>query len=50
MDWQAHSFLCISPDAILTRQVQAIAGFSWGFTIAGEDIVITEPATLDLQA
>jgi hypothetical protein len=50
MDWEAHSFLCISPDAVLTRQVQAIAGFSWGFTIIGNDIGITQPATLDPQA
>ncbi len=41
MDWEAHSFLCISPDAVLTRQVQAIAGFSWGFTITGDAIVFT---------
>jgi hypothetical protein len=33
MTWQAHSFLCIAPDAVLTRRVQAIAGFSWGFAI-----------------
>ena len=30
MVWEAHSFLCVSPDAVLTRHVQAIAGFSWG--------------------
>ena len=29
MDWLAHSFLCVSPDAVLTRHVQAIAGFTW---------------------
>ena len=50
MDWEAHSFLCISPDAVLTRQVQAIAGFSWGFTITGEDIGITQPASVDSRA
>jgi hypothetical protein len=50
MDWEAHSFLCISPDAVLTRRVQAIAGFSWGFTITGEDIWLTQPATLEPNA
>jgi hypothetical protein len=50
MDWEAHSFLCISPDAVLTRQVQAIAGFSWGFRITGEDICFTPPATLEPHA
>jgi hypothetical protein len=47
MNWEAHSFLCISPDAVLTRHVQAIAGFRWGFTITGADIGITPPATLE---
>jgi hypothetical protein len=40
MDWKAHSFLCFSPDAVMTRRVVAIAGFSWGFTIAGGKIAI----------
>ena len=47
MDWEAHSFLCISPDAVLTCRVQAIAGFSWGFTITGAAIGITPPAPLE---
>jgi len=34
MDWEAHSFLCLSPDAVLTPRVQAVAGFSWGFTMS----------------
>jgi len=50
MDWEAHSFLCISPDAVLTRQVRAITGFSWGFTITGDQIDLTQPAMLDPQA
>ncbi|HMH89778.1 MAG TPA: hypothetical protein VK586_01705 [Streptosporangiaceae bacterium] len=35
MDWEARTFLCIPPDAVLPRQLRAIAGFSWGFTITG---------------
>jgi len=50
MDWQAHSFLCVSPDAVITRQVQAIAGFSWGFTIKHQDITFAEPAPIGPQA
>src|SRR5260370_7271413 len=50
MDWEAHSFLCISPDAVLTRQARAIPGFSWGFTITGDQIDRTQPAMLDPQA
>jgi hypothetical protein len=50
MAWRAHSFLCVSPDAILTRHVQAIAGFSWGFTIHHKDITFACPAGLGPQA
>ena len=46
MDWEAHSFLCVSPDAVITPQVQAIAGFSWGFKFRGPDTVFTPPAAL----
>ena len=50
MVWEAHSFLCVSPDAVLTRHVQAIAGFSWGFTINHQDITFARPAALGPQA
>jgi hypothetical protein len=46
MDWEAHSFLCVSPDAVITRRVQAIAGFRWGFTVASADITISPSAAL----
>ena len=46
MDWLAHAFLCVSPDAVLTPRVQAIAGFRWGFTVTGADIWIAAPAAL----
>ena len=38
MIWEAQCFLCISPDAVLTRQVQAVTGFSWGFAVEGSTI------------
>ncbi|MGA2529755.1 MAG: hypothetical protein ABSG36_11400 [Acidimicrobiales bacterium] len=47
MVWQAHSFLCVSPDAVLTRRVQAVAGFSWGFDVADGNITISGPAALE---
>jgi hypothetical protein len=50
MTWEAHSFLCVSPDAVLTRHVQAIAGFSWGFTISQHDITPAPPAMLGPEA
>lgn len=46
MAWEAHSFLCVSPDAVLTRHVQAIAGFSWGFTISQQAIIFARPGVL----
>jgi len=46
MDWLAHAFLCVSPDAVLTPRVQAIAGFRWGFTVTGADITLAAPAAL----
>jgi hypothetical protein len=46
MTWEAHSFLCISPDAVLTRHVQAIVGFTWGFSINHQDITLDRPAAL----
>lgn len=50
MTWEAHSFLCVSPDAVITRRVQAIAGFSWGFAITRAGITLTMPAALGPQA
>jgi hypothetical protein len=50
MAWEAHSFLCVSPDAVITRHVQAIAGFSWGFTITHGDITFGSPAALRTEA
>jgi len=50
MTWEAHSFLCVSPDAVITRHVQAITGFSWGFTISQHDISLAQPAMLGPEA
>jgi hypothetical protein len=46
MTWECHSYLCISPDAVVSRRVQAVMGFSWGFTIAGGDITVSRAAPL----
>jgi hypothetical protein len=50
MSWEAHSFLCVSPDAVMTRHVQAITGFRWGFNITGGDISFAPPAVLPAEA
>jgi hypothetical protein len=46
MAWECHSYLCVSPDAVVSRRVQAVTGYSWGFTIAGGDITVTRAAPL----
>ena len=50
MVWEAHCFLCVSPDAVLTRRVQAVCGFSWGFTVEAEQIRFAEPEVLAAEA
>jgi hypothetical protein len=35
---------------VLTRHVQAIAGFSWGFTISQQHITLAQPAPLAPEA
>ncbi len=50
LDWEAHSFLCVSPDAVLTPRVRAIAGFGWGFTITTGCINLAPPVALGPEA
>lgn len=35
--WTADAFLVISPDAVMTRAVQPVCGFSWGYSTEGEE-------------
>src|SRR6266545_2154851 len=45
MSWTAHSFLTrIAHDT--GREVRALLGFSWGFTISSGQVAITPPAQL----
>ena len=50
LEWEAHCFLCASPDAALTRHAQAVCGFSWGFTIESTEIRIAEAEPLPSSA
>jgi hypothetical protein len=50
MDWEAHAFLCVAPDAVVTPVVQAVAGFRWGFTVTGPDISFLPPTVLGSPA
>jgi hypothetical protein len=45
LDWLAHSFLCHIAD-YETREVRALAGFSWGFIVANGDATVIGPHTL----
>jgi hypothetical protein len=33
VDWDAHAFLAVSPDCVMTRRVQLLCGFSWGYRV-----------------
>jgi hypothetical protein len=46
LDWLARTFLCHIAD-YGTAEVQALAGFSWGFTIAGGVAAVIGPTTLE---
>jgi hypothetical protein len=47
MDWIAHSFLAFIATAGEMRDVRAILGFSWGFSIDGGDIALKLPVQLE---
>jgi hypothetical protein len=50
LDWLAHSFLCYIKDADQDiRIVQAVTGFSWGFTIAAGATTVTPPRPLSSE-
>ena len=50
LDWQAHTFLCFSPDAVMTKTVYAATGFSWGFRLKRGLITFRDPQTLPATA
>lgn len=45
LDWLAHAFLAHTP--LGTNAVEAVLGFSWGFTFKEESVQIIGPARLD---
>ena len=50
LDWEAHSFLCASPDGVMSRLVEPLVGFAWGFRVASNEITISDPRPLPLAA
>jgi len=45
--WVAEAFLVISPDAVMTRVVQPVCGFSWGYSTEGERTAALPLAQID---
>ncbi|HEX7197751.1 MAG TPA: hypothetical protein VF364_13075 [Candidatus Limnocylindria bacterium] len=43
LDWYAESFLCVAPTAPMARDVEPVAGFSWGFLLANGELSIRTP-------
>lgn len=52
MSWQARSFLCASPDLVMSRTALPICAFSWGFAITedGNEPLLVAPQQLSLDA
>jgi hypothetical protein len=48
--WTADAFLVISPDTVMTRVVQPICGFSWGYSTEGEQTTALPLTGLDPAA
>jgi hypothetical protein len=48
--WRADSFLCVTPNAMLNRDVQALLGFRWGFDSLDDRIVVHPPERLTAAA
>jgi len=47
VSWECHSFVCFIPDAVLSRHVRAIGGFSWGFDTHAETVSPRDLEVLD---
>jgi hypothetical protein len=50
MTWRARSYLCASPDGVMTRQAHAIAAFAWGFDVLEDlSIAVVGPEPLGIE-
>ena len=52
MTWLARSFLCASPDLVMSRTALPVCAFTWGFTITedGDQPLLAAPQQLPLEA
>ena len=46
LTWRAHTFLCLSPDAVMSKRVEPVVGFAWGFDVADGSITLDGPRLL----
>jgi hypothetical protein len=44
--WRARTFLCYSPDAVMTKQARPLAGFTWGFDVRAGQVHAHRPTAL----
>lgn len=50
MRWRARSYLCVVPDAVISREVAPVCGFAWGFDADPDSITIVEATTLNCES
>ena len=50
LDWEARSFLCATPDGVMSQQVEPLAAFAWGFRDFDAQIAMSDPQMLPLAA
>jgi hypothetical protein len=48
--WRARSFLCFSPDAVMSRWVRAATGFRWGFDVHDGEVHLSDLRLLTATA
>jgi hypothetical protein len=46
MEWTAHSFLCFIASGTRGPEARAILGFSWGFVIKDDTVLLEGPASI----
>ena len=48
--WDADSFLVHTPDALMTRVVHAICGFTWGYRVTSGSVLLVPPTPVEEEA
>lgn len=45
--WEAETFLCVVPDAVMSRSVHPVVGFRWGFALRDGALSLRDTTPLD---